>query len=126
VTYTWDNNGNLLNDGVNTYNYDSANRLKSISGGSSATFSYNGLGDRLSQNGIHYTLDLNAALTQVLADGTNTYVYGLGRVAERQGTANEYYLGDALDSGTVRLARNYEPFGRTAQTTVKVPRSARW
>ncbi len=29
----------------------------------------------------HYTMDLNAGLTQVLQDGTNTYLYGAGRVA---------------------------------------------
>ena len=44
----------LLNDGVNTYAYDSANRLTSISGGQTATYAYNGLGDRLSQNGAKY------------------------------------------------------------------------
>ena len=27
VVYTWDNNGNLLNDGLRTYSYDHANRL---------------------------------------------------------------------------------------------------
>jgi RHS repeat-associated protein len=51
-------------------------------------------------------------------------LYGLGRIAERQGAASEYYLGDALgsvrqltnDGGTVTLARNYEPFGRTSQS----------
>jgi hypothetical protein len=50
--------------------------------------------------------------------------YGLGCLAERQGAASEYYLGDALgsvrqltnDGGTVTLARNYEPFGRTSQS----------
>ncbi len=77
VTYTWDNNGNLLNDGVNTYVYDSANRLISFSGGQNVTYAYNGLGDRLSQNGVNYTLDLNSGLTLVLSDGTNTYLYGL-------------------------------------------------
>ncbi len=124
IPYSWDANGNLLNDGANMYAYDSANRLKSINGGSTATFSYNGLGDRLSQNGVNYTLDLNAGLTQILADGTNTYLYGLGRIAERQGTASEYYLGDVLGSvrqltnngGTVTLARSYDPFGKTMQS----------
>jgi RHS repeat-associated protein len=124
VTYTWDNNGNLLNDGVNTYTYDAANRLKSIAGASTATFSYNGLGDRLSQNGVNYTLDLNTGLTQVLNDGTNTYLYGLDRVAEQQGGVNEYYLGDVLgsirqianNSGAITLARSYDPYGNTRQT----------
>ena len=40
VAYTWDNNGNLLNDSVNMYTYDSANRLTSLSGGQSAVYSY--------------------------------------------------------------------------------------
>src|SRR3990172_708615 len=49
LTYTWDANGNLLNDGVNTYAYDSANRLSSASSdqGIVSSYGYNGLGDRL-------------------------------------------------------------------------------
>ncbi len=78
VDYTWDNNGNLLNDGVNTYTYDAANRLASFTNPSlNVTFAYNGLGDRLQQtvNGqaTNYALDLNTGLTQVLDDGTSTY-----------------------------------------------------
>jgi len=125
VEYFWDNNGNLLNDGVNTYAYDSANRLTSFNGTSS--YAYNGLGDRLSQtvngNTTNYTLDLNAGLTQVLNDGTNTYLYGLGRIAQVN-TTTEYFLGDALGSvrqltdasGEVTLANVYEPYGVLAQT----------
>ncbi len=125
VNYTWDNNGNLLNDGVNIYTYDSANHLKQLTQGTNTyIFSYNGLGDRLAQNGVHYTLDLNAGLTQVLSDGTDTYLYGLDRVAQQQSSASEYYLGDALGSvrqvvnsnGTVALARSYDPYGNTRQT----------
>jgi len=107
---------------VYTYAYDSANRLTSITGNTTATYTYNGLGDRLAQNGVQYTLDLNAGLTQVLDDGTNNYLYGLGRIAEQQGGANEFYLGDALgsarqvvdDGGSVALARVYSPYGETA------------
>jgi hypothetical protein len=71
VDYSWDANGNLLNDGVNSYTYDFANRLTSVNG--TVNYGYNGLNDRLTQNGVQYTLDLNAGLTQVLSDGTNTY-----------------------------------------------------
>ena len=106
VTYTWDNNGNLLNDGVNTYTYNTANLLTAMSGpfGSSA-FSYNGLGDRLTQNDVNYTLDLNSGLTQVLNDGTNTYLYGLGRIAEYQGGehGNFQELSRAMKSPTFCL-----------------------
>ena len=123
VPYSYDNNGNLLSDGVNSYVYDSAreasrrgNRLISVNG--TTTYSYNGLGDRLTQNGTQYTLDLNAGLTQVLDDGTNIYTYGIGRVAQAD-TSTEYFLGDALGSvrqltdasGAITLAKSYAPYG---------------
>ncbi len=63
-----------------------------------SSFQYNGLGDRIAQNNVHYTLDLNAGLTQVLSDGMDTYLYGLDRVAQQQGSTSEYYLADALSS----------------------------
>ena len=124
VPYTWDNNGNLLNDGVNTYAYDSANRLISVSNQSTvSSYQYNGLGDRLTQsaaggNTINYTLDLNTGLTQILNDGTNTYLYGMGRIAQVN-TTTEYFLGDALGSvrqltdasGEITLAKSYQPYG---------------
>jgi RHS repeat-associated protein len=123
-TYNWDYNGNLLSDGVNTYSYNAANRLISISNQSSAvSFAYNGQGDRLIQTvGItttNYTLDLAAGLTQVLADGTNSYLHGLDRIGEQQPGGWQYHLGDALGSvrqltnsvGDVLLAKDYQPYG---------------
>jgi RHS repeat-associated protein len=122
--YTWDNNGNLLSDGMNTLTYDHANRLTGISGQSAVvSFAYNGLGDRLRQtvNEVvtQYTPDLNAGLTQVLSDGTNTYLYGVGRIAQYTTYSTDYFLGDALGSvrqladhtGVTTLSRNYEPYG---------------
>ena len=137
MQYAYDANGNLLSDGVNTYAYDSANRLTSQTG-PAGTISYayrcNGLSrdawgitgcnsDRVSQtvNGVttYYTLDQAAGLTQVLDDGTNTYLYGNDRIAQINATGTEYFLGDALGSvrqmtdtaGAVALARAYDPFG---------------
>jgi RHS repeat-associated protein len=137
VAQTWDNNGNLLNDGVYTYTYDTANRLTSaVQGANAYTFAYrcNGLSsdlwrvigcesDRISQtvNSVttNYVLDQAAGLTQVLADGTNTYLYGNGRIAQQSATSTDYFLGDGLGSvrqlanasGSVTLARSYEPYG---------------
>jgi YD repeat-containing protein len=121
VNYTFDANGNLLNDGANDYTYDSANRLISIVNPQSSIVNrYNGLGDRLSQNGVNYTLDLNVGLTQVLDDGTNVYTYGLGRISQQQsGSTDEYFLGDALgsvrqltaDNGNIMLTKIYDPYG---------------
>jgi YD repeat-containing protein len=110
VNYTWDNNGNLLNDGVNEYTYDSANRLIAVSSGQGveSSYTYNGLGDRLSRTvnsvTMNYTLDLNTGLTQVLDEsapqgyGTNTYLYGNGRISQVTDTTTAYFLGDALGS----------------------------
>ncbi len=123
VAYAWDNNGNLLNDGVNTYAYDSANRLIAISGQQSATYSYNGIGDRLQQtvngNTTSYALDINASLPEVLSDGEFTYLYGLDNIAQVNAGGTQYFLGDALNStrqltdasGEITLAQSYDPFG---------------
>ncbi len=126
VTYTWDNNGNLLSDGVRSYTYNHANRLSTITGPSyTASMVYNGQGDRMRQtvNGVAttYTLDMAGGLTQVLSDGTHTYLYGSGRIAQYSGTAPEYFLPDALGSvrqladasGNVTLAQSFQPFGET-------------
>ena len=123
VPYVYDANGNLLNDGQNTYTYDSANRLTSVNG--TGSYTYNGLGDRLSQNGVNYTLDLNAGLTQVLSDGTTSYTYGLGRISQQSGSTPEYFIGDALGSvrqlvnnaGEVTLAKSYDPYGKVVSST---------
>ncbi len=122
VNYTWDSNGNLLNDGANTYTYDSANRLITVNG--TTSYAYNGLGDRLTQNNVHYTLDLNAGLTQVLDDGENTYLYGNGRISQT-GTSTEYFLGDALGSvrqltdsdAEITLTKSYAPYGEVMSTS---------
>ncbi len=126
---TWDDNGNLTNDEMNTYVYDVDNRLSSITTGEEVTsFTYNGLGDRLSQTiddvTTNYTLDLNAGLTQVLTDGESTYLYGLSRL-EQDGIVKEYFLGDALGSvrqmtdstGDVTLEKSYTPFGEVLSSS---------
>jgi hypothetical protein len=93
------------------------------------SYSYSGLGDRLQEttNGVTTTfvMDLNMGLTQALSDGTNTYLYGAGRIAQQHGTTTEYFLGDALGSvrqmtdanGVVTYARAYDPYGVVTQTS---------
>jgi hypothetical protein len=70
--------------------------------GQAASKAYISPGDRLSETAnsqtTHYTMDLNAGLTQVLQDRTNTYLYGAGRIAQYGANGPEYYLGDALGS----------------------------
>jgi RHS repeat-associated protein len=135
ATYTWDANGraaplersgvgNLLSDGVNTYIYDHANRLVGVNGSSlAASYLYNGLGNRIQEtiNGTTtiFVVDQAGELTQVLSDGTNTYLYGNGRIAQASVGDTQYFLGDALSSvrqlvdptGEVVLSKDYDPFG---------------
>ena len=92
---------NLLYDHISTHPYDDPNRLTSVTaarGGNASSYSYNGLGDRLSQTvnsaTTNYALDINSGLTQVLSDGTNTYLYGNGRIGELQTGGFVYHLGD--------------------------------
>ena len=57
-------------------------------------------------------------MTQVLNDGENTYVYGLGRISQIN-SETEYFLTDALGSvrqltdgaGEITLAKSYQPYG---------------
>lgn len=131
ATYTYDDNGNLLDDGQNTYDYDSANRLVEVDDGiSTIDYIYNGDGVRTAQivDGLRtdYVQDVVQPLPQLLTasqGGTVTrYLRGLGLVGEQRGTdpaAWQYNIPDALGSvrqvvdpqGQVTLARNYDPFG---------------
>ncbi len=136
--YTYDANGNMgartYGGGTYTLTYGHANRLKSASeAGLVASYAYNGMGDRLQQTvncaTTSYTLDVAGGLTQVLSDGTHTYLYGNGRIALYTGMTAEYFLGDALDSvrqladasGNVALAKGYEPYGEVRDSAVNAP-----
>jgi len=60
----YDANGNLTNDGVNTYTWDARNQLVSISGSINASFQYDAFGRRISKS-------VNGTATGYLYDGAN-------------------------------------------------------
>ncbi|MCB0032698.1 MAG: hypothetical protein KDE51_01660, partial [Anaerolineales bacterium] len=136
--FTYDHNGNLLNDGEFSYSYDSANRLKTmqdVAAVSLTSYAYNGDGVRVLQNmdGIdtHYVQDVAATLPHVLASeegGTlNLSLWGVGLIGEERGGTGtnalpaqwQFNLPDALGSirqvtdaaGGLALSRSYDPFG---------------
>jgi RHS repeat-associated protein len=128
VVYTWDSNGNLLNDGVSTYTYDHANRLTQVANGTLTTeFTYNGQGDRAAKtvDGVttDYVLDPAAGLTQVLqetTDGQSTsYLYGADLLAQYDSGTWAYHVNDGLGSvrqladavGQVVGSYSFSPFG---------------
>lgn len=128
-TLTYDGNGNLLNDGVNSYNWDARNRLTSISGpGLTASFTYDAFGRRVKKS-------VNGAVTDYLYDGGNAVQETFGGTTKANlinGEMDELYirkdaagsqtaLPDALGStvaladstGTLKTQYTYEPFGKT-------------
>jgi RHS repeat-associated protein len=126
--YTWDDNGNLLSDGLRTYTYDHANRLTQVVSGTLTTeFAYNGAGDRVAKtvDGVttDYVLDPAAGLTQVLQETTGgqttSYLYGADLLAQYDSGTWAYYVNDGLGSvrqladpvGQVVAGYSFSPFG---------------
>jgi len=129
---TYDANGNLTNDGTNTYTWDARNHLTAITGPSSATFAYDPLGRRDQKT-------INGSSTQFLYDGHNpvqeiqngapsaNLISGLGidEYLQRTDSAGARdYLTDILSStlaltdssGTKQTSYMYDPFGNSAAT----------
>ncbi|MGB8414050.1 MAG: RHS repeat-associated core domain-containing protein [Candidatus Binatus sp.] len=129
TTLIYDNNGNLTNDGTNTYNWDARNHLTGISGAVAASFTYDALGRRVSKS-------IGPTTTELLYDRLNPVQElnsGNGVVANlltglsvdeyftRTDTATSTFLSDALGStigmvgsgGTIATSYTYQPFGAT-------------
>jgi RHS repeat-associated protein len=136
ATLTYDNNGNLTNDGVNTYQWDARNRLVGISGGTTATFAYDALGRRTNKV-------IGSLTSQFLYDGNDIaaeiggsavgaqYLRSLSidePFVRQTGNGTESYHTDALGSslvlsnaqGAPGTTYNYEPFGKTTITGTSV------
>jgi RHS repeat-associated protein len=133
MTPTYDANGNLLNDGVNNYQWNARNQLASINGTVTANFKYDPFGRRVEKTvsgaPTGYLYDgLN--IIQELASGTPKVklLTGLGvdQIFARTdstgvssllpGTVNSTLaLADA--SGTIQTNYTYDPFGSTTADT---------
>lgn len=135
TTFSYDAQGNRIKmtsptNQVTSYTYDQANRL--IAYGSSAIYTYNGDGLRMSKtvSGATeaFTWDTAEGLPQILQDGTTQYVYGPAGMLLEQVSSNGtvlYYHQDQLGStraltnatGTTVATYSYDAYGNvTAQT----------
>ncbi len=47
INFTYDNSGNMTAAGATTYQWDGANRLKSVNGGTSGSYGFDGNGKRV-------------------------------------------------------------------------------
>ena len=130
--FTYDDNGNLTGDGVNTYSWDVRDHLTGISGGVAATFAYDPFGRRtrktISAQTTDYLYDWDNPV-QELSGGAvlANLLTGLGideYFTRTDGSGRRSLLGDALgsilaltdDAGVVQTSYTYEPFGATTVT----------
>jgi RHS repeat-associated protein len=129
------NNGNLATRGSDTFTFNYANQLtQAVIGGVTSTSVYNGDGLRMKHivdvTGTpvtaNYVWDVNRSVPEILQDGTNTYVYGLGRISSTDGSGNQtYYTGDGLgsttdltnSSATKTDSYTYDAFGTPTHTS---------
>ncbi|MCZ7578461.1 MAG: RHS repeat-associated core domain-containing protein [Dehalococcoidia bacterium] len=108
IAYTWDDNGNLVERGSGTFEWDYEDRMVSATVNSvTTTFAYRGDGLRDSRTvgmtTTRFTWDINAGLPVVLDDGPSRegYLYGAGLSAMKQSGNWHYYLADGLRSTMV-------------------------
>src|SRR3989338_7634093 len=129
VTYAYDNNGNLTNDGTWTHSWEYDNRLKqSVNGGTTVTYGYDHSGQRVKLvNGSSTTRYANKLYN---SDGTKNvkHIYaGNQLIATLENTTLQYIHTDHLtgsnvatnNSGTLVQLLDYYPYGsmRIDQTT---------
>ena len=130
---TYDANGNLANDGTNTYSWDARNHLTAITGPNTASFAYDADGRRAQKT-------IGSTSTQFLYDGLNpvqelqngapsaNLITGLGvdEYLQRTDSAGARdYLSDILGSslaltdstGTIQTQYSYDPFGKVLQAS---------
>jgi RHS repeat-associated protein len=124
--YVYDANGNLINDGAHTYEYDAENRMKSVDNGATAAYAYDYLNRRIKKlaggtstnyvwEGIQVVAEHNGSTGAVLSE----YVYAGSRmVAKVSGGSTQYSLSDRLSqrlvldsSGNVLGRMAHLPFG---------------
>jgi RHS repeat-associated protein len=104
TTFGFDNNGNMTSkneNGVLNYSWDTENRLTGFTGQSSASFVYDGSGNRraATRNGVttRYVLDVSGSMSNVLietdAAGNRLYyyIYGLGLISKIKASDNFTY-----------------------------------
>jgi RHS repeat-associated protein len=126
---SYDLNGNLTSDGTDSYTWDARRQLSSISGGASASFTYDSFGRRVSRtissSTTTYRYD-GYNIVQELSGSTptaNMLVGGMDEVFRRSdssgssgplvdGVGSIIALSDS--SGAVQTQYTYEPFGKTS------------
>lgn len=138
LTFGYDDNGNTTSKTGRTMSYDIANMLTGVSGDFSASYTYDGLGNRRSAtrngNTTKYVLNLLAENPTVLMETNNSgtvqnyYIYGADGLVSRigsDGSTTRYYvfdhrgstvaMTDATTSANITHKYQYDDFGAVLQ-----------
>lgn len=138
LSFGYDNNGNTTSRTGRIYGYDVNNNLTSASGDFTASYTYDGLGNRrlATRNSTtrKYVLDLLGSMSNVLmeTDGSGNvvcyYIYGVSGLVSRIDASNNtrYYvydyrgstvaMTDATTSANVTHKYQYDDFGKVLQS----------
>lgn len=123
----YDNRGNLLGNGINTFAYDDENRVTSIQNATgTVTYKYDALGRRIARvkNGIEttYAYSEDNIIEDLTAGATKSYIYAGETdhiVFSKTATAGYFYHTDDLNSvqtitdaaGNIAEYYSYDAFG---------------
>jgi RHS repeat-associated protein len=136
TTLSYDANGNLIGDGTNTYTWDGRNHLTAISGGTTASFVYDGFGRRMSKtisgtttqfvyDGSNPVQELNGSkhpsVTANLLTGLATDEYFTRTASSTTSTFLSAALGSTIglvtaNNGPIATNYTYQPFGATTRS----------
>ena len=133
-TLSYDANGNLTNDGTNTYTWNARNQLSQITAGGAvqARYTYDALGRRTAKAigggaAMQYLYDGANAVQETQGTTINPILVGLGideRFARNDVAGRTYFLTDALGStigltdptGALIGQYQYDPYGNVTQS----------
>jgi RHS repeat-associated protein len=129
LTHSYDAAGNMTNDGTKTMDYDGANRLKAVNGGSS-TYGHdgNGMRARVTDGGaavfyVHSAVLGQNAIEVTSAGVQRAYVYAGSKMVAMQATDGQFYwthtnhLGNSRamtdSNGNLTYKGHFAPFGQS-------------
>jgi len=129
-TMQYDGNGNLINDGHHTYQYNYRNRMVSVDNGSTATYQYDALGRRIRKTSANVSIQYYYRGIQCLEDhfvntdttSVSTYIYGIAidNILSMQHNNQDYYyhknhIGSIMsitnNNATIVENYDYSPYG---------------
>ena len=129
INFTYDNSGNMTAAGATTYQWDGANRLKSVNGGTSGSYGFDGNGKRVkkTEGGVStyyvYSSVIGSAVMEVANAGVQrAYVMNGGGVVAQRNADGQFYwmhpdhLGSGRKmtdtSGNLTYRAEFDPYGK--------------